>query len=60
MNHEQFPMQMTQNSKHNKWLEMLAGKDFPPKLLWRERQLKFIGSGKDDDNKKPRSRETIA
>ena len=29
------PMQMTQNSKHNKWLEMLAGKDFPPKLLWR-------------------------
>ena len=35
MNHEQFPMQMTQNSKHNKWLEMLAGKDFPPKLLWR-------------------------
>ena len=35
MNHEQFPMQMTQNSKHNNWLEMLAGKDFPPKLLWR-------------------------
>ena len=35
MSHEQFPMQMTQNSKHNKWLEVLAGKDFPPKLLWR-------------------------
>ena len=35
MNHEQFPTQMTQNSKHNKWLEMLAGKDFTPKLLWR-------------------------
>ena len=27
MNHEQFPMQMTQNNKHNKWLEMLAGKN---------------------------------
>ena len=26
---------MTQNNKHNKWLEILAGKDFPPKLLWR-------------------------
>ena len=35
MNHEQFPIEMTQNSKHNKWLEMLADKDFPPKLLWR-------------------------
>ena len=33
--HEQIPMQMTQNNKHNKWLEMLACKDFPPKLLWR-------------------------
>ena len=32
---EQFAMQMTQNSKHNKWLEILAGEDFPPKLLWR-------------------------
>ena len=28
-------MEMTQNSKHNKWLEILAGEDFPPKLLWR-------------------------
>ena len=35
VNHEQFPMQMTQNNKHNKWLEILAGKDFPPKLIWR-------------------------
>ena len=32
VNHEQFPIQMTQNNKHNKWLEML---DFQPKLLWR-------------------------
>ena len=35
VNHEQFPMQMTQNNKHNKWLEMLASRDFPPKLLRR-------------------------
>ena len=35
VNHKQFPMQMTQNSKRNKWLEILAGEDFPPKLLWR-------------------------
>ena len=33
VNHEQFPVQMTQNSNHNKWLEILAGDDFPPKLL---------------------------
>ena len=32
VNHEQFPIQMTQNNKHNKWLEIL---DFQPKLLWR-------------------------
>ena len=32
VNHEQFPIQMTQNSKHNKWLEIF---DFQPKLLWR-------------------------
>ena len=32
VNHEQFPIQMTQNNKHNKWLEIL---DFHPKLLWR-------------------------
>ena len=35
VNREQFPMQMTQNNKPNKWLEILDGKDFPPKLLWR-------------------------
>ena len=56
--HEQIPMQMTQNNKHNKWLEMLACKDFPPNSSG-ERRLKFIASGEDDDNKKPRSRETI-
>ena len=32
VNHEQFPIQMTQNKKHNKWLEIL---DFQSKLLWR-------------------------
>ena len=34
VNHGQFPLQMTQNSNHKKWLEILAGEDFPPKL-WR-------------------------
>ena len=38
---------MTQKSKHNnagytKWLEILAGEDFPSKLLWSEKSdLKF-------------------
>ena len=32
VNHKQFPIQMTQDNKHNKWLEIL---DFQPKLLWR-------------------------
>ena len=32
VNHEQFPIEMTQNNEHNKWLEIL---DFQPKLLWR-------------------------
>ena len=32
VNHEQSPIQMTQNNKHNKWLEIL---DFHPKILWR-------------------------
>ena len=32
VNHEQSPIQMTQNNKHNKWLEIL---DFQPKLLLR-------------------------
>ena len=30
VNHEQFPIQMTRDNKHNKWLEIL---DFQPKLL---------------------------
>ena len=47
-----------QNSKHNNWLEILAGEDFPPKLLWRT--PKFITSREDDDNKKPRGSEKIA
>ena len=28
VNHEQFPMQMTQNTKYNKWLQIFAGKIF--------------------------------
>ena len=28
-------VQMTQNGKHKKLLEILAGEDFPSKLLWR-------------------------
>ena len=32
VNHEQFLIQMTQDHKHNKWLEIL---DFQLKLLWR-------------------------
>ena len=32
VNHGQFSIQMTQNSKHNKWLDIF---DFQPKLLWR-------------------------
>ena len=35
VNQEQFSMHMTQNSKNNKWLEILAGENFPLKLLWR-------------------------
>ena len=34
VNHEQFPIQMTQNSTHSKCLKMLAEEDFPLKL-WR-------------------------
>ena len=52
VNHEQFPIQMTQNNKYNKWLEIL---DFQTKLSG-ERRLKFIASGEDDDNKKPRAK----
>ena len=35
MFHEQFPVQITSNNKHIKCVEILAGEDFPPKLLWR-------------------------
>ena len=47
VNHDKFPMQMTQKSKHSnagftKWLEILAVEDFPPKLLRSENSdLKF-------------------
>ena len=32
VNHKQFHIQITQDNKHNKWLEIL---DFQPKHLWR-------------------------
>ena len=32
VNHEQFPINITQNGKHNKWPEIF---NFQPKLLWR-------------------------
>ena len=32
LHHEQFPIQMAQDNKHNKWLQIL---DFQPKLLCR-------------------------
>ena len=35
VNHEQFPIQTTQNCKHSKCLQILAEKDFPLKLLER-------------------------
>ena len=57
VNHEQFPMQMIH--KQNKWLQILAEGDFPPKLLWSENaDLKFsVNNEGEDVNKKPRSRE---
>ena len=56
VNHEQFPMQMTH--KHNKWLQILAQEDFPPKLLWSENaDFKFsVNNEGEKVNKKPRSR----
>ena len=51
MNHEQGPIQMTQNNKHNKWVEIF---DFQPKLLWRTpTKIHRERIGEDDDNKKP-------
>ena len=60
VNHEQFPMQMTH--KHNKWLQILAQEDFPPKLLWSENaDFKFsVNNEGEDVNKKPRSGRNIA
>ena len=54
MNHEQFPIQMTQNCKHSKCLQILAEKDFPLKLLERT-QIKFYRRA--DRRRQPRSRE---
>ena len=60
VNHEPNPMQMTH--KHNKWLQILAQKDFPPTLLWSENaDFKFsVNNEEEDVNKKPRSRRNIA
>ena len=60
VNHEQFPMQMTH--KHNKWLQILAQEDFPPKLLWSENaDFQFsVNNEGEDVNKKPWSRRNIA
>ena len=54
LNHEQFPMQMTQNCKHSKWLQILAEEDFPLKLLWRT-PIKI--HRRADRRRQPRSRE---
>ena len=54
MNHEQFPIQMTQNCKHSKCLQILAEKDFPLKLLERT-QIKIYRRA--DRRRQPRSRE---
>ena len=51
-------MQLTQNTRHNKWLQILAGEDFPPKLLCSENaEFKFsVNNEGEDVNKKPQSR----
>ena len=53
-NHQQFPMQMTQNRKHNKWLEILDGEDFPPNLLWRTPTKTFHLEQIEEDNREAR------
>ena len=60
VNHEQFPVQMTH--KHNKWLQILAQEDFPPKLLWSENaDFEFsLNNEGEDVNNKPRRRRNIA
>ena len=55
VNHGQFPIQMTQNCKHSKCLQILAEEDFPLKLLWRT-PIK-IHSRRADRRRQPRSRE---
>ena len=54
VNHEQFPIQMTQNCKHSKCLQILAEKDFPLKLLGRT-PIKIYRRA--DRRRQPRSRE---
>ena len=54
VNHEQFPIQMTQNCKHSKYLQILAEKDFPLKLLGRT-PIKIYRRA--DRRRQPRSRE---
>ena len=54
VNHEQFPIQMTQNCKHSKCLQILAEEDFPLKLLWRT-PIKIHRQA--DRRRQPRSRE---
>ena len=39
MNHERFPMQMTQDTNHNKWLEILTSEDSPPNLQYDSREI---------------------
>ena len=53
---------MPMTHKHNKWLQILAQEDFPPKLLWSENaDFKFSANNEGEDvNKKPPSRRKIA
>ena len=41
---------MTRKSKHNNWLEILAGEDFPPEFLWRT-PTKIHREGIEEDNR---------
>ena len=50
--HKQFPMQMTQNNKHNKSVEKIFHQNCSSS---RKCRLKFIASGEDHHNKKLRS-----
>ena len=47
--------------KHNKWLQILAQEDFPPKFPWSENaDFKFsVNNEGEDVNKKLRSRRNI-